>query len=186
MTGNKFVKVYRDALDCWLKKKLTGSEWTVLMYLASATWGWHRASTKKSLAEVANEIGSTRRQVLRAIKGLEKAGLVMFEGEERRKHVFKLRPPEEYTEFEAKLVTQMTPVEAKSIQTENLVTFMAKTGDINDTNLVTCPDTKVLSPYKPLRKKERKKERDYDFNSSFKRGVNPPLEPPGDVLEGLR
>ena len=105
MAGNNFVKIYRDALDCWLKKRLTGSEWTVLMYLASQTWGWHRASTKKSLAEIANEIGSTRKQVLRAIKGLEKAGLVMFEGEERRKHVFKLRPPEEYMEFEAKLVT---------------------------------------------------------------------------------
>lgn len=124
MAGNRFVKIYRDALDCWLRLRLTGSEWAVLMYLASATWGWHRVSTKKSLGEIAGEIGRGRRVLLRTIKGLEKAGLVMSEGEERRKHVFKLRPPGEYTEIEANLVTQMTSVEAKSMETENLVTKM--------------------------------------------------------------
>ncbi len=42
--------------------------------------------------------------------GLEKAGLLMSEGKERHKHLFKLRSPGEYAEIEANLVTQMTPI----------------------------------------------------------------------------
>ena len=166
MAGNWYVKVYRDALDCWLKLRLRGSEWAVLMYLAGAIWGWHRVSTKKSLGEIADKTGISRKQVLRAIKRLEKAGLVITEGQERRKQNFRLRPPGEYTVIEAKLVTKMTPDEAKPIESENLVTKMAKSGDKDDTNLVTRSRSKLQSPYKPLNKEIRKKERDDDTNNN--------------------
>ncbi len=166
MVGNRFVKIYRDPLDCWLKLRLTGSEWTVLMYLAAAIWGWHRVSTKKSLAEIASKTGNSRRVVLRAIQRLEKAGLVITEGQERRKQNFRLRPLGEYTEIEAKLVTKMTPVEAKPTESENLVTKMAKSGDKHDTNLVTGPRSKVL-PIKEVNKEIIKERDDATTNNSF-------------------
>jgi len=155
MSGERFVKVYKDAINCWLKLRLTGIEWSVLIYLASATWGWHRLSTQKSLGEIADGVSSNRRTVLRAIQSLKKAGLVVSEGEERRRNVFKLRQPGEYTEIEPNLVSPATPLEGRWLETDSLVTEMTKTGDKDSNKLVTRPGVTAHSPNNPLYKEKR-------------------------------
>lgn len=164
-----YVKVYKAELASWQKMQLTGLEWDVLMVIAEKTWGWRKESVSISFAEIAKLTGHNRRRVTSAIACLRLSGILQATGQQRAVQHFSINPPEAYH-----LVTKRTPVYARNTKTtgdqndtSSDVTpphYMTgdqndtKSGDQNDTNLVTCSGVKSQSLLinNPNKKKERK------------------------------
>lgn len=173
-----YVQMYKDELIVWRKLHLSGSAWEVLMVIAERTWGWHKKEITLSHAEIAKDIGRTRRQVKRAIDSLRSASIVGWQGQERRKAQYWLNPPDVYTSIKAKLVTKIASDEANSSMHHSSVNIGDKkdtsTGDISGTKLVTSPSIKAIPLKKPLIKKEIKERKD-DIYSEVPQGDNAPF-----------
>ena len=75
MTDN-FTKVPNAILEALIRHRLTGAQYTILLYVIRKTRGWGKTSDKISVSMIARESGYSRREIINSVRDLEKKKVI--------------------------------------------------------------------------------------------------------------
>jgi phage replication O-like protein O len=78
----RFVRLPTELLESLIRRRFSGTQWRVLLWVVRHTYGWNRTTTLFSWYRIASDLGSNRPGVARAGKRLLTEGVLSAEGDQ--------------------------------------------------------------------------------------------------------